>query len=649
MTNYIYHPLIEGKCVLKCHSGQKWYLDDSNNYFCADNCPLSRKFYIPENNQCVESCSKTGTCIYCKSIDKTLYKYENSCVENCPDKYTKNEKDLICEYNSDECYYEKYISDMTVNQLELNVDQIGKNYSNYYTQSNQIVIIKNTSKTYTITISKRDDCITNLINASSCINLLKTNNIINDNENMITLTAEYQKDKKSSKIYTYAFFYNNGTRIDNSICSKEKVIVNIDLTKTNSDVELAEEMSKKGIDIYDINDPFFTDHCYPFTSNENKDVSLKERIEKYYQNVSLCEDGCDYIGLNLTEDSFEAQCECNTKTNFVFDSLNNSLTGEFVEILSSANFKIFTCYKYPFNFKKIWSNLGSWVVISFSLTQLVFFIIYVKDGFLSILVQLQQHANEKKCNPPKKRSNHYLQSKFVISDITDKNNIYNINDDNKNENNNIFKTDNFYNENEENEENEMSENDDDNKNNQIESPATLIIKKSNLSNKNNKKNKVLTLKEDVKKRYLSKKYKKVINSTANNMTELSLNSSENGDELSKRALNIKKTENSNFSKDKITISKYQETKIKEKASIKNTENEFVNNILEDNEYNFIDDDLDNLALEDAKNIDKRSFCYFYWNQVKDKEDVVYMIFNSSNLESYQIRVIIFFCKCSFFY
>ena len=148
MTNYIYHPLIEVKCVLKCHSGQKWYLDDSNNYFCADNSLLSRKFYISENNQCDENCSKTGTCIYCKNIDKTLYEYENSCVENCHDKYTKNEKDLNCEYNSDECYYEKYINDMTVNQLELNVEQIGNNYSNYYTQSNQIVIIKNISKTY---------------------------------------------------------------------------------------------------------------------------------------------------------------------------------------------------------------------------------------------------------------------------------------------------------------------------------------------------------------------------------------------------------------------------------------------------------------------------------------------------------------------
>ena len=133
------------------------------------------------------------------------------------------------------------------------------------------------------------------------------------------------------------------------------------------------------------------------------------------------------------------------------------------------------------------------------------------------------------------------------------------------------------------------------------------------------------------------------------MTELSLNSNENAEDLSKRSLTNKKKEKSKFMKENLTISKFQNTKLKEKPILKNIENESIKTILEDNEYDFTDDDLDNLALEDAKNIDKRTFCYFYWNQIKDKEDVINMIFNSSNLESYQIRVIIFLFGMSLYF
>ena len=71
---------------------------------------------------------------------------------------------------------------------------------------------------------------------------------------------------------------------------------------------------------------------------------------------------------------------------------------------------------------------------------------------MTILIQLKEHANEKKGNPPKKRSNYYLQSKFVISDLNDINDVNDINDinDNNNEYNKNFKTDNYYKEKEEN-------------------------------------------------------------------------------------------------------------------------------------------------------------------------------------------------------
>ena len=47
----------------------------------------------------------------------------------------------------------------------------------------------------------------------------------------------------------------------------------------------------------------------------------------------------------------EADCECETKTNFILDNLINSVTGEFAEILANANFNLFKCYKNVFNSK----------------------------------------------------------------------------------------------------------------------------------------------------------------------------------------------------------------------------------------------------------------------------------------------------------
>ena len=519
--NYIFHPTIEKHCVRKCNLNEKWYLDDNNNYICTSECPSNRLIYISENNQCVENCLKSGTCIFCKNKAEELYSYENSCVENCPSKYVKNDILNKCEYDSNKCYYEKYIKEMSLSDLELNIDIIGKNYSNYYPTSNTIVIIKNSSNTLKITISKREDCIEgSSINGLNCINLLRTNFHIPSNENIITLVGEYKKNKKSTSSFSYAFFFDNGTRINNSICSNETLIININLNETNSNVELANEMKNLGIDIYDINDPFFNDHCYPFTSKEGKDVSLKERIEKYYQNVSLCESNCKYIGLNFTENTFEAQCECKTKNSFLFDSLNNSLTGEFAEILTNANFMIFTCYKWSFNIKKLSNNIGSWIIIIIVVIQFIFYLMYLKDGFMTILVQLQEHAKEKKGNPPKKnyQINESTENNFVISDI---------NNDRKKTNKTNKPNSNFYNYDNEYKITHLNHNINNNNNDSYndeyigsenlekwfpnESPGNLI-------KKNNNKIKELSLNDEKKNKIKTK--------TNINLTESSIYSSE---------------------------------------------------------------------------------------------------------------------------
>ena len=66
--NYIFHPIIEKHCFRECNLNEKWYLDDINIYICISECPSNRLIYISANNQCVENCLKSGTCIFCKNI-----------------------------------------------------------------------------------------------------------------------------------------------------------------------------------------------------------------------------------------------------------------------------------------------------------------------------------------------------------------------------------------------------------------------------------------------------------------------------------------------------------------------------------------------------------------------------------------------------
>ncbi len=135
---------------------------------------------------------------------------------------------------------------------------------------------------------------------------------------------------------------------------------------------------------------------YAFYFWRRKDISLEERLKKYYQNYTLCENGCDFKGFNYNNNSAEDIYECSVKTNFLLDNLNNSLTGEIAEILANANLNLFKCYKNVFNFQKLIN-----IIILIIVIQSVILIFYFKNGFKSIFVKLEQNSkkiNEKTIN-----------------------------------------------------------------------------------------------------------------------------------------------------------------------------------------------------------------------------------------------------------
>ena len=99
-----------------------------------------------------------------------------------------------------------------------------------------------------------------------------------------------------------------------------------------------------------------SDLCYHFDSPVKKDVAMKDRVKLFYPNITLCENGCNIKGINIT--TMKAECECKLDNLMNNNILSNNVwyqaqVKEIEEILSEINFSIIKC--------------GSKIAISFSL------------------------------------------------------------------------------------------------------------------------------------------------------------------------------------------------------------------------------------------------------------------------------------------
>ena len=60
---------------------------------------------------------------------------------------------------------------------------------------------------------------------------------------------------------------------------------------------------------YDPNNEYYKDYCFPYTTEYNTDILIKDRQIEFNNNkLSLCENNCTYNGYdNITK---KAKCEC---------------------------------------------------------------------------------------------------------------------------------------------------------------------------------------------------------------------------------------------------------------------------------------------------------------------------------------------------
>ena len=183
------------------------------------------------------------------------------------------------------------------------------------------------------------------------------------------IVDEISKNEIANEIYTNNIKENEvqtNDKVNKEVVSNEESLNTNISYPLNIDLSFAEEMYEKGIDIFNKNDIFFNSICRTYTK-EGSNV-LSER-RKLYQNIMLCEDNCEYKGINYSEK--KANCECKVKTTFDISRVLSFKEEKFKSSIRSSLF-IVTCYDTFLNYKDIPSSIGLWICLSILILQIVF-------------------------------------------------------------------------------------------------------------------------------------------------------------------------------------------------------------------------------------------------------------------------------------
>ena len=257
------------------------------------------------------------------------------------------------------------------------------------------------------------------------------------------LVFQIEQDSMTDKIQ-YSVYDEYGNELDLSICQETPIKMYKKVNQENKllDYEFAKKFyEEEGVCLYDINDPFFTDICFPYSNEEDKDLTLGNRRRDLFINATLCDEGCELYSMNVTSGDIECKCE---PVSFGLSNVveENEYVSDIKEIIGASNFKLFKCFKllkYKDNYPP---NAGSWILIVIIIASIALFIcFYIIDGkkILTILNEEMIPEEKEKENNPEEQENEVKvvpnenqdnKSNKDCSEIASKNEMLSINNNN---------------------------------------------------------------------------------------------------------------------------------------------------------------------------------------------------------------------------
>ena len=573
--------------------------------------------------------------------------------QSCPSQFlyeNKHSKECLKTCNSSELLNNNcFINNLNNENINIIIQKIRNIINNTYITPDTNIIIEGGNALYQIitSLNMKNNINKNIsiIDFGECEKKLKEIYII---EYLLILKIDTKISNNSATVLNYEV-YNPATleKLDLSVCENIKINIYTNYYPSQESLDKFIKLNESGYDLYNINDSFYQDLCTPFTTDNGTDIILSDRKTDYYENISLCEDGCTYKSYNY--EIKKVLCECQIKKDIKINTNEidkGNFFSSFIDADNFSNIKVLKCFKLVFSRIGQSNNIGSYIFLAIIFVLLILAIIFRIYQIKNIIRILRKIINDENYTQKQNENN-------------------NINDTLKNKVN-IKYNKNNYNEN--------------NIDNNIDNNININLNITNNGNDNNKKenvhdniininNNILSLKNNlnpasppVKRKRKKKRNTDIINNNIgvfkfnNNIN----NNNDNNIYYEKKENQQSKKHNSSNSLNSLPFMKTLKYQNNSTSLRKSLMSNYQDIILQNNKktlikaeikqnYYYNDEELNSLSYNDAIKYDKRTYFQYYYSLIKKKHLLFFTFFNNNDYNIFILKFALFLFSFSLYF
>ena len=255
----------------------------------------------------------------------------------------------------------------------------------------------------TTTENQNNNTYTNIstIKLGKCEEILRTKYNISSNLSFIIFKIDYYIEGLLIPIIGYEIYEPiNKSKLNLSYCEESSISYNIPVA-----------IDENNLFKYNPNSEYYNDQCNTYTTKNGTDIILNDRKEDFKENnMSLCENLCDYMGYD--KDTKKALCECGIRyKDFVLSEIDNQtdlLFYNFTEDDTNSNLGTMKCYEVLFSKEGLLKNIGSYILLLIILIHMISTIFFYKCGYYFLENNIKNLIKKKKKEKPNKSTKKFI-------------------------------------------------------------------------------------------------------------------------------------------------------------------------------------------------------------------------------------------------